>query len=94
EAQVSVLKLLHVLRWLGYQLELWQVVEKMDSIRMVGSAYLSLEEFLRIMAKVHQQEIDCIRKMLDDDKQAEHARPPRQQGEHDVPRGPRERPGR
>ena len=40
EATLSVLKLFYALRWLGYELQLWQVVEQMDGIRMAGSAVL------------------------------------------------------
>lgn len=70
EARISVLKLFHTLRWLGYQMELWQV-EKMDSIRMVGSATLCQDEFMRVMAVVHKQEIESIKTMLGhDEKQA------------------------
>ncbi|CAJ1418976.1 unnamed protein product [Effrenium voratum] len=64
EAQISVLKLFHALRWLGYQVELWQVLEKMDGIGMVGSASLCQEEFMRVMAGLHRQELECIQEML------------------------------
>eukprot|EP00435_Cladocopium_sp_Y103_P015890 s2694_g3.t3 len=96
EARISVLKLFHTLRWLGYQMELWQVVEKMDSIRMVGSATLCQDttgargfgtrfpclspqdEFMRVMAVVHKQEIESIKTMLGhEEKQAP---PPSPQG--------------
>lgn len=70
DARLSVLKLFHALRWLGYQMELWQVVEKMDSIRMVGSATLCQDEFMRVMAVVHKQEIDCMKTMLEEVHQA------------------------